>query len=443
MRDLQLHRLASRRAVPWLAGLVLGAGLLSGCAGENPAGLAPFVVDTPHAFTAELLYSTGHEGTLTLSGPVMVWSSAGPMMAYRLQEQITSGTDAAGQDNSWYLDANFRTIVETRGCGFVIDCSIYEWWWWDRHGEYGVHGVGFPNLLSDGQLIEQSGGVEVEMEHEVLENSNDEALYLAIHHRTYSGATWEKQYVYSPGRMVPDDDRWTVTAYTPGAPLDGADALGLPSPSLPPAEWNGMLFPGETEDTFDIGVTHREIAEFAFPNLPEASCLVNYSLRPAGSTGAQTIPVPEVTLEKLADAKVGLLNHSELVLQNVEVKRDPVTGESQMTMGSQETRTSLTDCKEIARTPWPETSFHDALEFASEVLATDEVRQVTFDATKNLGWQVPETGLQWYHINFKSGSEASFNDPYEVWFDASEGKSLRKALVHPDRHPFWSDEFPT
>lgn len=414
---------------------------LSGCLGTETPTLQSFTFVAPHGFSAVVRsVHTDTIGYINLSGPVQLADGSGSLVDVYLYEQAIP-FEGEYQRLYHYLDGDLRQNVFVLGCGYMLfGCESYKSWRWDHAGRPGPDGLGFPNLMSKQEhLLSKDAGHETRIP-SVVEIDGRGRLVLTVEPPWAGGEVQE--YRYTQGRALPDGWRFTVERYEDHGPLSPIEARALPAPPLPVRPWPGIMFPGENKDQLQIGVTHAEIAAYAFPEITSdpAACIQRYEIQPKNTEKEPEDIVP-ITIppnqEVTAKARVAAVQGNTTIEKEVVVLRDSLNGSISMTRTAGQRGQARLPCDSLYKSPWPQTDFDGALSVASETLSSDKVLAFTYE----LGFmarnrdQDPEHGLHTYRFelipSWLNGT-AGIYDPYSVHLAVSGPLELLSAVAHPN-----------
>lgn len=432
------------RRYHWLAAtsaFALVSIVLAGCVGQEDHPLDPYTVSTPEGFTAEIKFENGSEGTLSLQGPSEI-----PDVDYTSFSAYTLVEEAGEFKQTWYLDANYRVVAHVGNCrhGFAGPCDEYDNWNWLRQGELNPMGIGFPDLIKSDDFNMLSGGNVTFVEWE-SENLEDDVLHVTVQMPDYwkPEKVREETYEYAPGRLLPNSDTWHVLDYEAGKPLERADTLELPREPPQESSWQGLMFDGENEDHFEIGFSHREIVESAYPELGETTeiCVKDYYLRLFDQSEENLLGVVPFNFgeDRIASAFVSVWTEGKEKTSEVEVYRDRFDGSVRIESSPFSSGSVKESCSDMYRSPWPSLNLTEGMEFVESLDISGELGVRMFNhhvGGQRMVFQEPEHGWHSWRFGFRpytvGPGEAAIYTNYEVGFIPIESTPLRNALIHPD-----------
>lgn len=399
---------------------------LPGCLQTAAPDLDAFVTNTPHAFTAQVVFSaTGDRGYVNLSGPVQVADRDGTLVDAYVYEQVVIVDGKATHRLWYYLDGALRRVADALGCGYIlISCDDLLRWSWNDQGAPGPDGLGYPALIASGDLTNRAGGNVTPIPHSM---DFDDHGRLLLHVESWAQAKTSLAYRYMAGRGLPDGGRLQVEKFEDLGPLPKIEALPVPLAPLAPASWNGLMFVGENEDTFGVGHSHADIVAFAFPPVTtdKEVCIQRYELSPRVGPN-ETLPLPRIGSPDgpTSTATVVAINGTTQREVQVRIERDSVTGRASMSrLGGPSSPAPFT-CAEARQSPWPDTSIEELLVAAQESLHHKHVEAFTHE----LGLRSRSVSLSpahgWHTARFDLTPQAAqggtgLYSPYTVTFETS------------------------
>lgn len=413
---------------------------LSGCIDDGPPSVEAFSTQAPRAFSAVVTTIDGStSGYANLSGPVKIINRAGNEVDAYLYETAWARDGGFGY-RQHYLDGDLRRIVSVYGCGFIpVDCETWRQWDWEGEGRLPPDGLAYPNLVAAGDLTSRAVGKEISIP---WRDEVDNKVRLVLH----VDPRWPHEdpvaYRYVQGRLLPDGPDFQVDEYEDRGPLPEIDAQALPREPLPPLPWEGIMFPGENEDPFGVGATHREIATFAFPDVADGNntCVESYELQPnrGGEPSNDLLPVslPSSGQDVTANARVRAVSGTNVTEKHVTVLRNTLNGSVSMTGSSGATGHASLSCLEMSRSPWPQTSMETGMRVASDVVGSDQLAVFTHDIgfMARYANQTPESGLHNVQFDFlpPTNGGAGLGNMLQVRFENSGPLLTLKAIVRDD-----------
>ncbi len=357
----------------WLVGI---AALMAGCQTAADDPLQSFPLQTPHSFSASVQFSQTGKANMTLSGPHdVLLPDETTFPAYALNVTFISRNHPGSTGwFVWYLDADMRIVAIERGCEVVIGgCEQYIEWDWRQTGHIGPAGLGYPGLAARNELTSFGNHYFIPHPWEASSLPNG-TLQLIVKGGHPLGPNSHAVYFYPPNRMLPDGPEYRVIEYTAGPALTGAQRLSFPKGETD-APWTGAMFSGENDSAFTVGVSHKQILDFAFPGFDAAtSCVTDYDLAVyRNSTNPSPWPatsVPDVAPRETGLATVFALLPDEFRWVQVKIMWDPVRNEATMeNVDSDTVEPPHFSCQDIKDSPFAQSTPDEAVEFAKSRLS--------------------------------------------------------------------------
>lgn len=444
----------------WLALIVVAGASLSGCFGKAPIVVPRFPL---HAFTAKISVTGEEEDrVLTLGNPVRITDRDGTHgTAYPLAftfAETPPQVDPARK--SWfYLDGSLRVVRDGSVCQNLVEtkdgeCKYHGLSWRDQ-GDLPPLGIGWLQLLkgasSSARLdysrwtINFSAAVQIQQESDRIILTADGPQPAENEWLDASG-----RYEYEPGAMIPSKITKTIRYeggntkqyevqlldYQEGPELAPADVWPKSTAPPPNPTRDGVLFPGEAQDDYLVGFTHKQALDWLLAKSPQAKslldgqgCLASYNLRvPA----AQRPTVPLSTYG-VADVSVALVDDTRSGYKwtfSWTATATPLGTDYKFDSLSQEQFEWTTGCKERTGSPWPSVTSAQFLRFTNAMPITNNPEgSKWFSAFEFHLWDKaipPSSGWREYsriwtpaHVDLSQGVVGY--RPYGVQYEAEHG----------------------
>jgi hypothetical protein len=414
--------------------------IMSGCAVE-PGGpsIKDFVPTPLHGFEALGSDEQGVKYRLNLSGPVEVPDrDLKGFMAYALRVAAESPGAREGWVWTAFLDAELREVVRRYDCGGQVeDCERQQEWSWRARGSLPAYGIGFPNLIQTGHFFSWDAKRRVEPDWAVTSISN---TALKIRFQTDKNSS-VIHYTYHPARMIPESSEFTIENYRPAGPISGAQMLQEDSTYPAYRPWTGVFFSGEENDTFGVGVSHREIFLSANPRLGEdpGTCMWHYMLRPLAKASDPPPPTSPVTWNRTtAEGKIGVTVAQQAIRFDFQVGVRGGVGratESWISIQQEGSPKNIsTSCNMTREAPWPAVSLDEALAFATSLNVSGTFTMLDLSGIGILGRERAGGGHLWqfwFRPDFTNGQQFPFYRPYSIGLEPVACLPLRFAFIAP------------